>query len=113
MMAAFMAIVGVFAIYSAITGKGPAFNNDYPKAMKEDANKMLRKFCWYIGPITLVNRITSYNVCYTKLLRFWHSPAFTLAQDASLTLSQREPANLFAEMGCFVSYVTASGAAKE
>jgi len=60
MMAAFMAIVGVFAIYSAITGKGPAFNNDYPKAMKEDANKMLRKFCWIIGPITLVTGALDY-----------------------------------------------------
>ncbi len=60
MMAAFMAIFGAFALYSAFTGKGPAFNNDYPKAMKEDANKMLRKFCWIFGPIALITGILDY-----------------------------------------------------
>jgi hypothetical protein len=54
MMSLFMVLIGVFALYAAFTGKGPVFNNDYPKVMKEDANKMLRKFCWYIGPVTLI-----------------------------------------------------------
>ena len=54
MMSLFMVLIGVFALYAAFTGKGPVFNNDYPKAMKEDANKMLRKFCWYIGPVAIV-----------------------------------------------------------
>ena len=49
----FMIIIGVFALYSAITGKGPAFKNDYPKEMKEEANKMLRKACWIAAPIIL------------------------------------------------------------
>ena len=53
-MSLFMVFIGVMALYSAITGKGPIFNNDYPKAMKEDSNKMLRKFCWYIGPVALI-----------------------------------------------------------
>jgi uncharacterized protein (DUF983 family) len=60
MMSAFMVIIGVLALYSAFTGKGPAFNNDYPKAMKEDANKMLRKFCWIIGPIAVVTGVLDY-----------------------------------------------------
>lgn len=60
MMAAFMAIIGVFVLYSAITGKGPAFKNDYPKAMKEDADKMMRKFCWIIGPIVTVTGVLDY-----------------------------------------------------
>ncbi len=60
MMAIFMAIAGGFAIYSAITGKGPVYNNDYPKAMKEEANKMLRTFCWIIGPLALVTGILDY-----------------------------------------------------
>jgi len=55
-----MIIIGVLALYSAFTGKGPAFNNDYPKAMKEDANKMLRKFCWIIGPIAIGTGVLDY-----------------------------------------------------
>ncbi len=55
-----MAIIGVFVLYSAITGKGPAFKNDYPKAMKEDADKMMRKFCWIIGPIVTVTGVLDY-----------------------------------------------------
>jgi uncharacterized membrane protein (DUF485 family) len=54
MMSLFMVLIGVFALHAAFTGKGPVFNNDYPKAMKEDANKMLRKFCWYIGPVAVI-----------------------------------------------------------
>lgn len=60
MMSVFMIFVGIFVIYSAITGKGPAFKNDYPKGMKEDANNMLRKFCWIIGPVVLVTSIFDY-----------------------------------------------------
>ncbi|NLT97931.1 MAG: hypothetical protein GXW96_07270 [Christensenellaceae bacterium] len=59
-MSLFMVFIGVMALYSAITGKGPVFNNDYPKAMKEDANKMLRKFCWYVGPVTLITGALDY-----------------------------------------------------
>ena len=54
MMSLFMVLVGVFTLYAAFTGKGPVFNNDYPKAMKEESNKMLRKFCWYIGPVATI-----------------------------------------------------------
>jgi cytochrome bd-type quinol oxidase subunit 2 len=53
-MSLFMVFIGVLSLYAAFTGKGPVFNNDYPKSMKEDANKLLRKFCWYIGPVTLI-----------------------------------------------------------
>jgi hypothetical protein len=53
-MSLFMVFIGVMSLYAAFTGKGPVFNNDYPKSMKEDANKMLRKFCWYVGPVALV-----------------------------------------------------------
>lgn len=60
MMSMFMVIVGVFALYSAFTGKGPAFKNDYPKAMQAEANKMLRKFCWIVGPITIVTGVLDY-----------------------------------------------------
>ncbi len=60
MMAVFMIIFGVFALYSAFTGKGPAFKNDYPKAMKEEADKMLRQFCWIFGPLALVFGVLDY-----------------------------------------------------
>ena len=59
-MSLFMIIIGIFTMYSAITGKGPAYNNDYPKSMKEDANKMLRTFCWIIGPVATVTGVFEY-----------------------------------------------------
>lgn len=55
-----MAIFGAFAVYSAFTGKGPAFKNDYPKGMKEEADKMLRMFCWIFGPIALVTGVLDF-----------------------------------------------------
>ncbi len=60
MMAIFSIIIGAFALYSAVTGKGPAFKNDYPKAMKEEANKMLRTFCWIVAPIMLITGVLDY-----------------------------------------------------
>jgi len=60
MMAIFSIIIGAFALYSAVTGKGPAFKNDYPKAMKEEANKMLRTFCWIVAPIMLTTGVLDY-----------------------------------------------------
>ena len=59
-MSAFMVIIGLFALYSAFTGKGPAFKNDYPKAMQADANKMMRLFLWVIAPIITVFGILEY-----------------------------------------------------
>ena len=56
----FEIIIGIFAMYSAITGKGPAFKNDYPNVMKEDANKLLRKFTWIFGPVLLATGILDY-----------------------------------------------------
>ncbi len=60
MMTIFTIAIGVFAIYSAITGKGPAYKNDYPKEMKAEADKMMRIACWIAGPIMLVSGILEY-----------------------------------------------------
>jgi cytochrome bd-type quinol oxidase subunit 2 len=59
-MSGFMVLVGLFAIYSAVTGKGPAFKNDYPVAMQAEANKMMRTFCWIIGPVVTIFSILEY-----------------------------------------------------
>lgn len=60
MMSIFSIFIGAFALYSAITGKGPAYKNDYPKVMKAEAEKMLRIACWVAGPIMLVTGILDY-----------------------------------------------------
>lgn len=60
MFSFFMIAAGVFALYSAITGKGPAYNNDYPKSMKEEANKLLRKFLWILGPVATITGIIDF-----------------------------------------------------
>ncbi len=59
-MAGFTILIGLFAIYSAITGKGPAFKNEYPKVMQADAQKMMRIFCAIIGPIVTVFGVLDY-----------------------------------------------------
>lgn len=59
-MSIMMIAIGVFAFYSAVTGKGPAYKNSYPKSMQEDASKMLQKFLWFIAPVTLISGILDY-----------------------------------------------------
>ena len=48
-------VIGVWATYAAISGKGAAYKNDYPKAIKADADALMRKFLWVIGPFMLVS----------------------------------------------------------
>ncbi len=82
MMSLFMVFIGLFTLYAAFTGKGPVFNNDYPKAMKEDANKMLRKFCWYIGPVATITGGLDY---------FWEKLIGTEAVQDSIFLIAQMP----------------------
>lgn len=53
MMGTFTLLIGLFTLYSAIVGKGPAFKSDYPKEMKESHDKLLRKFLWVFSPILI------------------------------------------------------------
>ncbi len=64
MMMAFNALIGVYALYSAIVGKGSAYKNDYPEPMKTEANAMLRKYLWIIGPTLLVFTALEYFYPY-------------------------------------------------
>jgi hypothetical protein len=59
-MSIMMIAIGVFALYSAVVGKGPAFKNSYPASMQEEANKMLQKFLWFIAPVTLASGILDF-----------------------------------------------------
>ena len=52
--------VGVFCVYSAIAGKGPAFRMDYPASMQKEANKFLRKFLWIIGPAAVITGVLDF-----------------------------------------------------
>ncbi len=74
-MAIMMIAIGVFALYSALTGKGPAFKNDYPASMQADAHKMLQKFLWIIGPVTLVTGVLDF-LGYTWA--YWASVAIVI-----------------------------------
>ncbi len=53
MMAIFNVLIGVFCIYSAITGKGAAYKNDYPEEIKPMADKSMRILMFAVGPIAL------------------------------------------------------------
>lgn len=57
LMAGVTAIAGIMCFYYAITGQGKVYENDYPKAMKEEANILLRKFFWIIAPIALASGV--------------------------------------------------------
>lgn len=57
-MAIFIIIAGGLALFHAFTGKAPGFNTDYPKEIKADADKMLRKFCYILGPLAIASGIT-------------------------------------------------------
>ena len=57
-------VIGIWATYSAITGKGAAYKNDYPKGVKEAANALLRKFLWGIGPFMVVSTGLLYLLDY-------------------------------------------------
>ena len=60
LMSAFLILAGVLALYGAFTGKGIVFKNDYPKEMKEEADKLLRKFCWIIGPVATLTGVLDF-----------------------------------------------------
>lgn len=55
-----MIAAGVFGIYSALTGKGPAYRNDYPASMQKEANKFLQKFLWILGPVATITGILDF-----------------------------------------------------
>lgn len=56
-MAGITAVIGVMCFYYAITGQGKVYQNEYPKAMKEEANALLRKFMWIFGPIAVASGV--------------------------------------------------------
>ncbi len=60
MMSVFMILIGVLALYSAITGTGFAFKNDYPKSIKAEADKLMRVFCWVVGPPCIASGVLEY-----------------------------------------------------
>jgi hypothetical protein len=53
-------LLGGFGLYSAITGKGPAYKNDYPEKIREEALKMLRVFYWIMSPFALLSGVVGY-----------------------------------------------------
>lgn len=60
-------VIGVWATYAAISGKGAAYKNDYPKAIKADADALMRKFFWIIGPFLIVSTGALYLLEYLKV----------------------------------------------
>jgi hypothetical protein len=67
--------IGAFALYSAIAGKGPAYKNDYPEEIKEEANKLMRMICWVVGPILIVQGVLDY-MGYTTASMIMMIPVF-------------------------------------
>ena len=59
-MTLFDAFIGVYLTYYAIRGEGKLFEGDYPKEMQEENKKILRIFCWVIGPPMIVFSVLEY-----------------------------------------------------
>ena len=61
----FNLFIAVYVLYYAIRGQGKIYENDYPKAIKEDHAKLLRKFCWIVGlgmlPLTILELVYNAN----------------------------------------------------
>ena len=53
MMAMFNLIIGAICAYCAITGKGFAYKNEYPKEVKPEADRMMRILLAILAPIML------------------------------------------------------------
>ncbi len=60
-MMLFNIFIAIYLLYYAIKGSGKAYENDYPKEMKESHAKMLRKFCWITGVGLLILSILEYQ----------------------------------------------------
>ncbi len=65
-----MVAAGVYAIYSAITGKGAAFRKDYPASMQKEATELLQKFLWIIGPAAVISGVLDFIVT-DPMYEFW------------------------------------------
>lgn len=59
-MMIFNIFIAAYLLYYAIKGTGKVYENEYPKAMKEEHAKLLRKFCWITGVGLLVFSILEY-----------------------------------------------------
>ncbi len=66
-MMLFNIFIAIYLLYYAIKGSGKAYENDYPKEMKESHNKMLRKFCWITGVGLLILSILEYQAGFDSV----------------------------------------------
>lgn len=64
----FQIVVGAYAIYAAISGKGMAYKNDYPENVKAHANKLSRIFFGILGPLALIVGIIGYINPFTEVI---------------------------------------------
>ena len=53
MMSMFNLLIGALCAYSAITGKGFAYKNEYPKEVKPEADRMMRILLAVVAPLML------------------------------------------------------------
>lgn len=67
-MVIFDIFIAVYLLYYAIKGEGKLYETgDYPKEMREEHAKILRKFCWIVGIPMLVLSILEYIYSYNSI----------------------------------------------
>ena len=70
MMSMFNLLVGVLCAYCAITGKGFAYKNEYPKEVKPEADKMMRILLAVVAPLMLLMGAEDYFELFTDDVSF-------------------------------------------
>lgn len=69
-------LIGIYVIYSAIAGKGKAFENDYPKEIKESVFKFNRIMFFIVGPVMTISSVL--ELLKVKFFE-WFTVIFVLA----------------------------------
>lgn len=67
-MVVFDVFIAVYLLYYAIKGSGKLYEGgDYPKEMREEHCRMLRKFCWIVSVPMLVLSVLEYIYSYMSI----------------------------------------------
>jgi hypothetical protein len=67
-MLIFNIFIAAYLLYYAIKGEGKVYENDYPKAMKEEHTNMLRLFCWVTGAGMLLLSILEFAFGFGSII---------------------------------------------
>lgn len=66
----FNLLIGAYLTYAAIVGKGKAYENDYPKEIKENIFKLNRLMYAVAGPVLVVSGVLELMKVFTPYISY-------------------------------------------